>query len=108
MEEMEKISNTDFSKAYKLNIYNQLAKVEAFNYFLNDKLKTSKRFGIEGLDCAIAGLSIYLLLNLDHLVETAADMGVDYIGMGMAHRGRLSCLANVFQKPMVKIFSEFQ
>lgn len=28
--------------------------------------------------------------------------------MGMAHRGRLSTLANVFKKPLQIIFSEFQ
>jgi len=35
----------------------ELAKVESFNSFLNDKLKTSKRFGVEGLDSMISGLS---------------------------------------------------
>jgi 2-oxoglutarate dehydrogenase complex dehydrogenase (E1) component-like enzyme len=39
----------------------ELAKVESFNSFLNDKLKTSKRFGVEGLDSMISGLN--------HLVE---------------------------------------
>jgi 2-oxoglutarate dehydrogenase E1 component len=36
------------------------------------------------------------------------DKGVEYIGLGMAHRGRLSTLTNVFNKPMEKIFAEFQ
>jgi 2-oxoglutarate dehydrogenase complex dehydrogenase (E1) component-like enzyme len=33
---------------------------------------------------------------------------VEYIGLGMAHRGRLNALANVFNKPLQKIFAEFQ
>lgn len=34
--------------------------------------------------------------------------GIEYIGMGMAHRGRLNALANVFNKPLQMIFAEFQ
>lgn len=41
-------------------------------------------------------------------METAAGHGVKYIGFGMAHRGRLNALHNVFNKPLQKIFAEFQ
>ena len=60
MSEIEKIPETKFSPEYKLKILEELAKVESFNSFLNDKLKTSKRFGVEGLDSMISGLSKYL------------------------------------------------
>lgn len=42
------------------------------------------------------------------MIEEAVDKGVEYIGVGMAHRGRLSTLTNVFDKPMEKLFAEFQ
>ena len=42
------------------------------------------------------------------MIETATDYGIEYIGFGMAHRGRLNALANVFDKPLPKIFAEFQ
>lgn len=42
------------------------------------------------------------------MVEEAVRAGVEYVGLGMAHRGRLNALANVFNKPMQKIFAEFQ
>lgn len=61
MNEIEKIPQTKFSAEYKLKILEELAKVESFNSFLNDKLKTSKRFGVEGLDSMISGLSNFLL-----------------------------------------------
>lgn len=57
MNEIEKIPQIHFTKEYRLKILEELAKVESFNSFLNDKLKTSKRFGVEGLDSMISGLS---------------------------------------------------
>ncbi|MES2487730.1 MAG: 2-oxoglutarate dehydrogenase E1 component, partial [Bacteroidota bacterium] len=41
------------------------------------------------------------------LIEAAADKGVEQFVMGMAHRGRLNVLANVFGKNTSDIFSEF-
>lgn len=49
-----------------------------------------------------------MFVNIDTIVEEAANHHVEYIGFGMAHRGRLNALANTFQKPMQKIFAEFQ
>lgn len=49
-----------------------------------------------------------MIVGLNKLVETAVEKGVNYIGFGMAHRGRLNALVNVFEKPMQKIFGEFQ
>ncbi len=57
MNEIEQIPGVKFTKEYKVKILEELAKVESFNSFLNDKLKTSKRFGVEGLDSMISGLS---------------------------------------------------
>lgn len=62
MSEIEKIPQTKFSTEYKVRILEELAKVESFNSFLNDKLKTSKRFGVEGLDSMISGLSKFLVI----------------------------------------------
>lgn len=41
-------------------------------------------------------------------MEEAANRNIEYIGFGMAHRGRLAALSNVFKKPLEKIFAEFQ
>jgi 2-oxoglutarate dehydrogenase E1 component len=45
---------------------------------------------------------------LDRLLEDAGALDVDEIVMGMAHRGRLNVLANVFGKPFEQIFAEFE
>jgi 2-oxoglutarate dehydrogenase E1 component len=57
MHEFEKLSNVQTSKEEKLSILQDLTNAESFNSFLSDKLKTSKRFGVEGLDSMISGLS---------------------------------------------------
>jgi 2-oxoglutarate dehydrogenase E1 component len=57
MHEFEKLENLKQSKEEKIKILEELTKVEAFNSFLSDKLKTSKRFGVEGMDSMISGLS---------------------------------------------------
>jgi hypothetical protein len=59
MHEFEKISTDQTSKEEKISILEELNKSETFNSFLSDKLKTSKRFGVEGLDSMISGLSIF-------------------------------------------------
>jgi 2-oxoglutarate dehydrogenase complex dehydrogenase (E1) component-like enzyme len=63
MNEMEQIPQTKFSNEYKEGILKELARVESFNSFLNDKLKTSKRFGVEGLDSMISGLSMISVIK---------------------------------------------
>ena len=45
---------------------------------------------------------------LDSLLNQAAQRGVSDLVMGMAHRGRLNVLANIFNKPLENIFAEFQ
>ena len=57
MKEFEQLQSAPVSKAEQLEILEELTKSETFNSFLNDKLKTSKRFGLEGLDSLISGLS---------------------------------------------------
>ena len=41
-----------------------------------------------------------LIPGLECLFERAAALGVDSVQLGMAHRGRLSVLVNLLQKPL--------
>lgn len=56
-----------------MDILEGLTKSEAFNAFLNDKLKTSKRFGVEGLDSMISGLSRFWLIQTNWLKRPAGE-----------------------------------
>jgi 2-oxoglutarate dehydrogenase E1 component len=88
-----------FAAEQKKNILEKLNEAVSFENFLHTKYVGQKRFSLEGGESLIPAL--------DALIETAADKGVEQFVMGMAHRGRLNVLANVFKKPTSDIFSEF-
>lgn len=79
-------------------ILRQLTDVEAFEHFLHRSFPGQKRFSIEGLDV--------LVPVLQEFIGCAAEEGTQSLWMGMAHRGRLSVLAEVLGKPVGEIFAE--
>ena len=84
----------------KKQILHKLNQAVSFEAFLNTKFVGQKRFSIEGAESLIPGL--------DEAVNHAARNGVDEFVLGMAHRGRLNVLTNIFGKPRKQIFSEFE
>ena len=88
-----------FSSDEKKVILTKLNEAVSFENFLHTKYVGQKRFSLEGGESIIAGL--------DALIEAAAEKGVEQFVMGMAHRGRLNILANIFGKSTQDIFSEF-
>lgn len=89
----------DFTDDQKKAILAKLNDAVSFETFLHTKYVGQKRFSLEGCESLIPAL--------DALVEAAANKGVEQFVMGMAHRGRLNVLANVFGKATADIFSEF-
>ena len=88
-----------FSSEEKKHILNKLNEAVSFESFLHTKYVGQKRFSLEGNESLIPAL--------DALIDTAAELGVKEFVMGMAHRGRLSTLINIFGKSAKDIFSEF-
>jgi len=88
-----------FSVERKKHILNKLVEAVSFESFLHTKYVGQKRFSLEGNETLIPAL--------DAVVERAAEMGVEQFVMGMAHRGRLNVLTNIFGKSAKDIFSEF-
>jgi 2-oxoglutarate dehydrogenase E1 component len=88
-----------FNEEQKKEILENLTEAVSFETFLHTKYVGQKRFSLEGGESLIPGLNV--------LIETAAEKGVEHFVMGMAHRGRLNVLANIFHKPTQDIFSEF-
>jgi len=102
----EKIESHAASQQYNLSlekkhrILNKLNEAVGFEKFLHTKYVGQKRFSLEGGDSAIPAL--------DALVNLSADLGVEEVVIGMAHRGRLNVLVNILQKTVEAVFSEFE
>ena len=88
-----------FSVEQKKHILKKLNQAVSFENFLHTKYVGQKRFSLEGGESLIPAL--------DAVVEAAAEQGVEEFVMGMAHRGRLNTLTNIFGKSSRDIFSEF-
>ena len=85
-------------KKYLLSKLNQAV---TFESFLQVKYVGQKRFSLEGGESLIPAISIALY-------NAVEKYGVQECVLGMAHRGRLSTLVNVFRKPLHELFSEFE
>jgi 2-oxoglutarate dehydrogenase E1 component len=92
-------NHPSFDDNQKKHILKKLNEAVAFESFLHTKYVGQKRFSLEGGESLIPAL--------DALIEGAAKVGVEEFVVGMAHRGRLNTLTNIFGKPAQDIFSEF-
>ena len=88
-----------FNNDQKKQILGKLNEAVSFESFLHTKYVGQKRFSLEGNESLIPAL--------DTIIEKAAEFGVKDFVMGMAHRGRLNTLTNIFGKSPKDIFSEF-
>jgi 2-oxoglutarate dehydrogenase E1 component len=84
----------------KTRLFERLNQATVFENFLHVKYIGQKRFSLEGLECLIPAL--------DSVIHYGAELGVEEFVMGMAHRGRLNVLVNIFQKTYEEVFSEFE
>ena len=90
-----KLSNTD-----KKDLLADLSAAEGLEKYLASKYPGAKRFGLEGGES--------LLPLLQGLVQRAGSQSVREIIVGMAHRGRLNVLVNLFGKVPSELFDEFE
>lgn len=83
----------------KLRIWEKLAEADSLEQFLHKRFVGQKRFSAEGCDVFTP--------MMDFLVDHAANLGADEIILGMAHRGRLSVLANIYHMDLKVLFAHF-
>jgi len=100
-ERIEAIHNrTEFTERGQEAILERLTEAETFENFLNTKYPGAKRFGLDGGESLIPAL--------EQILKRGSQLGVEEVVIGMPHRGRLSVLAHVMNKPYAAIISEFQ
>ncbi len=89
-----------FTQNGRKAILNSLVQAEGFEKFLHVKYMGTKRFGLDGGESLIPAM--------EQIIKRGGQLGLEDIVIGMPHRGRLSVLANVMEKPYRAIFNEFQ
>ncbi len=100
-ERMESTGNhIDLSREQQIRILTTLTDAEIFEQFLHTKYTGAKRFSLEG------GESVVPMLDI--LTERAAELGVEEIVIGMAHRGRLNVMVNIMEMNVRQIFAGFE
>jgi 2-oxoglutarate dehydrogenase E1 component len=93
-------NNWTLTESRRRRALHRLLEAEEFEHFLHARFIGHKRFSLEGAESAMP--------ILDELLERAANHNVHETVIGMAHRGRLTVLANLVGKSMIQLFSEFE
>ncbi|MGB0468697.1 MAG: 2-oxoglutarate dehydrogenase E1 component [Pontibacterium sp.] len=84
----------------KMMVLERLTAAEGLEKYLGSRYAGAKRFGVEG------GESLIVALN--SMIQRAGKQGTKEIVIGMAHRGRLNTLVNIFGKNPADLFDEFE
>ena len=93
-------NHPSFTSDKKKHILSKLNEAVSFENFLHSKFVGQKRFSLEGGESLIPAV--------DAIIDLAAEKGVEEFVMGMAHRGRLNTLINIFGKSARDMFNEFE
>jgi len=93
-------SKANYTKAQKQKMFSKLSDAVGFESFLDKKFVGQKRFSLEGCEALIPAMDV--------MVSHGSTIGIQEYVIGMAHRGRLNVLSNIFKKDAGRIFTEFE
>ncbi|MGA7951850.1 MAG: 2-oxoglutarate dehydrogenase E1 component [Thiobacillaceae bacterium] len=87
-----------WDRAEKLRLLKRLTDAETLEKFIHTRFVGQKRFSLEGAES--------LIPLLDTVIARCANRGAREIVMGMAHRGRINVLCNIFGLSLDSLFKE--
>ncbi len=90
----------NFNKEKKIKIFDRLNEAVLFENFLHLRFPGQKRFSLEGAESLIPAMA--------EIVNEDLNLEIEEVVVGMAHRGRLNVLANIFKKDVSHILSDFE
>ena len=93
------IENEKFELNYEeqTNLLNRIIEVDTFEEFLSKHFPAKKWFSIQGEDA--------LIPILDKIISLSNKDSMEYMSIGMQHRGRISVMATLFELPYSEVFS---
>ena len=93
------IENEKFELNYEeqTNLLNRIIEVDTFEEFLSKHFPAKKWFSIQGEDA--------LIPILDKIINLSNKDSMEYMSIGMQHRGRISVMATLFELPYSEVFS---
>ena len=97
----ENDNHPNYTPETKKYILSKLNQAVTFEQFLQTKYVGQKRFSLEGGETLIPALGAIIRI-------ASTQYNVDEFVLGMAHRGRLNTLVNIFRKPIRELFNEFE
>lgn len=97
----ENDNRPNYTPETKKYILSKLNQAVTFEQFLQTKYVGQKRFSLEGGETLIPALGAIIRI-------ASTQYNVDEFVLGMAHRGRLNTLVNIFRKPIRELFNEFE
>jgi 2-oxoglutarate decarboxylase len=84
----------------RVQVLQRLTKVETMERYFRKQFMSQKTFSIEGLDVMVP--------MLEETISMLAEDGTQTVVLGMAHRGRLSTIAHVVNRPYEELLAEFE
>jgi 2-oxoglutarate dehydrogenase E1 component len=94
------LSTPDFREGRRNRILDRIIAAENLEKYLHTRYIGQKRFSLEGGES--------LIPILDRVVQRAGATSTHEVVIGMAHRGRLNVLTNIFGKMPSDLFDEFE
>ena len=91
---------TPLTAPRKVQLLQRLTKVETMERYFRKQFMSQKTFSIEGLDVMVP--------MIEEIISMLAEDGTKTAVLGMAHRGRLSTIAHVVNRPYEELLAEFE